>query len=301
MSPKNKAILAVLIANFFFGTSVIAVKHVTPLLITPIAFTAIRVVGSAILFWLAYAMKPIKTPFTKNDYYILIICAITGISMNQSFSIKGMSLTSPIHASLLILTTPMVITIFAAIFLKERLSINKIVGILLGISGGILLIFSRDVSAINHGDQTLGDLFVVLGAISYSAYVILMKPIAAKFSSSAILKWVFLIAAFISLPLAWNDLTIVHWDRFDALSWFCLSYSVIGATFIAYRLMNYGISKLEASVAGSFIYSNPFFATIASMLILNEKLTFTKIAAASLIFGGVFLANYRKRPSIELE
>lgn len=295
VSEKIKAILAILLGNFFFATSIVAVKHISPSLIHPIALTSIRVGGAAILFWLFFGLKGGTNHFQKADFYIILICALTGIAMNQNFSIKGMSLTSPIHASLLVLTTPIVITLLAAIFLKEKLSILKILGLLLGILGGVLLVFSRDISVVNKSGQALGDMLIVFGAISYSTYVVLMKSIAHKYSNTAILKWVFLIGSMISIPFGWHDLLLVQWASFDALSWFCLLYIVVGATFIAYQLVNFGIYKLGASVAGSFIYSQPFFATIAAIIFLNESITFTKFLSAGLIMTGVFLANFKPK------
>jgi drug/metabolite transporter (DMT)-like permease len=291
MGDKKKAIIAILFANFFFGTNVIAVKQITPILLSPIALTTLRVLGTAILFWTFFGFQKSAKPFTKKDSLLLIFCAISGISLNQALSIKGISLTSPIHASLLILTTPITISLLAAIFLKEKLSQYKVIGLLLGISGGALLIFSRDLSVINNGDQAKGDLYVILSALCYSTYVLLMKPLAIKFQSITILKWVFLIGSIISLPIGYSDLVAINWSNFHFLSWFCLFYIVFGATFLAYLFMNYGISKLGASRTSSFMYSQPFFAAIAAILILNESVTIPKMIAASLIFTGVYIAN----------
>ena len=294
MNENQKAKAAVLLGNFFFGTTVIAVKHITPGLLSPLALTAIRIAVTTILFWFLYAVRPGKMRIAKKDFLLLIFCALAGITMNQTFSMRGMSLTSPIHASLLILTTPIAITFLAAWFLKESLTALKLIGLFLGISGGALLVFSRDFSSASGAEQSLGDLFIIIGAISYSTYIISIKPLMAKYKAMHILQWVFLFGAFISLPLGWHDLTKVSWSAFDSISWFCLIYIVLGATFFAYQLMNYGIRKLGASVTGSYIYTQPFFATVASMIILNETLSLPKIAAAVLIMVGVFLTNYKK-------
>ena len=165
---------------------------------------------------------------------------------------------------------------------------------MLGIGGGALLVFSRDLSVQGSGHELLGDLFVIMGAICYSVYVVSIKPLMEKYRAVHILQWVFLFGSFISLPLGWNALSAVAWSAFDGLSWFALAYIVFGATFLAYQLMNYGISKLGASITGSYIYTQPFFATLASMLILHESLSLPKIAAATLIMTGVFLTNYKK-------
>lgn len=294
MNENQKARAAVLLGNFFFGTSVIAVKHISPVLMQPIALTAIRVSVTTLLFWSMFAARSVKFTIEKKDYLRLLFCALLGITLNQTFSMKGMSLTSPIHASLLVLTTPITITFLAAWFLKESLSLLKLTGLILGISGGAMLVFSRDLSSVAGNEQSLGDMFVVMGALCYSTYVVSVKPLMGKYKAMHILQWVFLFGAFVSLPLGWQDLGKVSWSSFDGISWFCLAYIVLGATFFAYPLMNYGISKLGASITGSYIYTQPFFATLASMIILHESLSLPKIVAAALIMGGVFLTNYKK-------
>ena len=297
MTEKQKAIIAVLLGNFFFGTSVIAVKHITPLFIAALALTSIRIAISAILFWAIYFLRPVKTSISSKDYKRLLFCAILGITCNQTFSIRGMSLTSPIHASLLVLTTPIVVSILAAIFLKERLTNLKIIGLSLGITGGALLILSRDISSTQAKQETIGDLFIILGAFSYASYLVTIKPLMQKYSAMHILQWVFLFGGMISIPLGWSSLRLVEWSNLDGLSWFCLGYVVLGATFLAYLLMNYGVSKLGAGITSSFIYLQPFFATVASMIFLNERLTFSKMLSAAIIMIGVFLTNYKTKSS----
>ncbi len=294
MNQITKARAAVLLGNFFFGTSVIAVKHISPLLIPPVALAAVRISVTTVLFWLLYGLKPVKMGIVRKDFPILFFCAMAGIAINQTFSMRGMSLTSPIHASLLVLTTPIAITFLAAWFLKERLTILKLTGLAAGIGGGALLVFSRDLSAQAGNQQSLGDLFIIMGALGYSVYVISIKPLMAKYKATHILQWVFLFGALVIVPLGYSDLSSVQWRAFDGSSWFALSYIVLGSTFFAYQLMNYSISKLGAAVTGSYIYTQPFFTTVASMLLLHEVLSTPKIVAAGLIMGGVFLTNYKK-------
>lgn len=294
MPEKQKAIAAVLLGNFFFGTSVIAVKHISPSLMAPMALTCVRILSGTFLFWGSWLIQPDRMQFTRKDFGRLFLCALTGIAFNQSFSVRGMSLTSPIHASLLVLTTPIVITFLAAWLLNESLNLLKLIGLALGIGGGALLVFSRDLSAVAGQDQALGDSFVIMGAVSYALYVVGMRPLIRQHPTKHILPWVFLFGTFLTLPLGWSSLREVAWLRFDRISWFCLGYVILGATFFAYRLMNYSIQKLGASLTGSFIYTQPFFAAVASILILHEQLSLAKITAAALIMGGVFLANYKK-------
>lgn len=293
MGEQTKARIAVLLGNFFFGTSVIAVKQISPVLVPAIALTGIRVGVVCLLFWIMFLIKPINTGFQKKDYWRLFICGVLGITCNQTFSMIGMSMTSPIHASLLVLTTPITISLFAAWFLKERWNTFKILGLCLGITGGAVLVFSRDLSAHASAEQSTGDLFVILGAVCYSSYIILVKPLMAKYSAVHILQWIFLFGAFFSIPIGWNDIQGIQWHLFSLTNWLCMSYVVIGATFLAYQLMNFGIKKLGASVTGSYIYTQPFFATFASVLIFEEQINLSKMLAALMIITGVFLTNFK--------
>jgi drug/metabolite transporter (DMT)-like permease len=140
----------------------------------------------------------------------------------------------------------------------------------------------------------LGDLFVIGGAIGYSTYVILIKPLMAKYQPLHLLQWVFFMGGWVIIPLGWPHLKAVSWHSLSLFHWCCILYVVLGATFFAYLFMNYAIRILGAATTGAFIFSQPFFGTVAAILILHEAITPAKIVAAAFIIGGVLLANYKK-------
>jgi drug/metabolite transporter (DMT)-like permease len=293
MITKYKAHGAVLIANFFFGAGVAAIKHITPSMMPPFAVNVARVSVALLLFWLILLFKPSRVGIDRKDIPRFLVCGLCGVSINQIFFIKGASLTSPIHVALLALSTPIAITIIAAWLLKESLTRNKILGLLLGISGAATLIFSRASNAIGS-DMLMGDVFIILNAVSYAFYLVLVRPLMAIYSPIHVIRWVFLFGALIIIPLGFTDFVSTNWSAFHTSHWFSLAFVVIGATFIAYLFIVYGISKLGASVTGAYVYTQPVFATITAMLLFNEKLSFVKILAAILIFSGVFLANTKR-------
>ena len=293
MNSKYKAHIAVLIANFFFGAGVAAVKHVTPGMMPPFAVNVSRVCVALALFWLLLLFKPTKAGIDKKDIPRFILCGLCGVGINQIFFIKGASLTSPIHVSLLSLSTPIAITIIAAWLLKESLTMNKILGLLLGISGAATLIFSRATNATGN-DMLLGDLFIILNAISYAFYLVLVRPLMARYSPIHVTRWVFLFGALLIVPIGFKDFANTNWSAFQFSHWFSLGFVVFGATFIAYLFIVYGIQKLGASITGTYVYTQPVFATITAMLLFDERLSLVKILAAALIFGGVFLANKKR-------
>lgn len=204
--------------------------------------------------------------------------------------IKGLSLTFPIHASLLTLITPIMITIIAARVLKEKITISKLIGLLLGIMGAVLLISAREKSG--PGDNILlGDILVILSSLAYTFYFILVKPLMKSYSAVQVTRWIFTFGFFMILPFSATEFSNIRWEVFHFKEWMLLFLIVIPGTFFAYIFNVYGIKKLSASTAGAYIYSQPVFAVIIAMIFLKENFSVYKIIAAILIFAGVYLSN----------
>lgn len=220
----------------------------------------------------------------------LFLCALFGIAINQLMFIKGLSLTYSIHAALLLLITPILIVIIAAWILKERLGLLKITGLALGISGALVLVLAKD-NAGNGANVLLGDLFIIINAISYTVYFIIVKPLMLKYNAVVVLRWIFTTGLILVLPFGWKEFTQIPWQQYGALDFTSMGLIVITGTFLAYLFNLYGIKTLGASVAGFYIYTQPVFAALIAMLFLHEQLALYKIIAAILIFSGVYLAN----------
>ncbi len=291
-----KAHAIILIGNFFFGCSVIAIKQLAPTFMPALAINVVRILTALVLFWTLFLFKKDKTKvIEKTDWPRLIACAFTGIIINQILFVKGTSITSPIHASLLGLSTPIVIMVLGFFLNKEKIKPNLILGLLLGIIGATILIFLKTNS--DKESTILGDVLVILNATSYATYLIIAKPLITKYSAITVIRWAFTIGAIVIIPFGWNDFTAVNFNvlfQNQANVW-ALLFICIGATFISYLSIMYGIYKMGSQVVGSYIYTQPIFATIAAMLLFNEALNATKIIAAILIFGGVYVVNASKK------
>lgn len=296
MQPIKKAHFAALGANLCFGINFAAVKMVTPSLIGSFGLNVARVLAATGLFWLLYLMKPGRPGIEKKDIGLFILCAVTGIGLNQLLFIKGLSLTTTIHSSLLILITPILITFLAAWLMKEPLSWQKIAGLLLGISGASVLILSK--GAETEAEQMfLGDLLIVMNAIVYSVYLIMVKPLMTRYSAIHVVRWTFTIGMFMILPVGWNQFQDALWNSFTLFQWAALIFVLVGGTFFAYLLNVYAIGKIGASVTGSYIYTQPVFAAIIAIIWLGESFTWVKLLAAILIFTGVYGVTRTKSTS----
>jgi drug/metabolite transporter (DMT)-like permease len=243
-----------------------------------------------LLFWLLFLFKPGNGGIKKKDIPAFLLCAVAGVAINQLLFMKGLTLTYSIHASLLMLTTPVIITIIAAWLLKEMPGVNKFLGLVLAIAGALVLIVSKG-NAGSGQNIMLGDIFIIINAISYSFYFVLVKPLIDKYNPINVIRWIFTFGFFLVLPFGWQEFVKINWNSYNTMATINLTLVVVAGTFLAYLFNVYGIKILGASVAGSYIYTQPVMAAIIAMIFLGEDLSLYKILAALLIFAGVFIAN----------
>lgn len=294
MNSQLKAHLGLLGTNLFFAINYSAIKYFTSHhLAGPFGINITRIGVSVILFWFLFLFKRPEIKIQRKDIPAFLLCALTATALNQMLFIKGLAFTFPIHAALLTLITPILITIIAARVLKEKITIAKILGLFLGISGAVLLVSTREVNALGENSM-FGDTLIILSSVAYTFYFILAKPLMKKYSSIQVVRWLFTFGFFMILPFCFEEFSNITWEVFTFKDWFLLFLIVIPGTFVAYIFNLYGIQKLSASMAGTYIYSQPVFAVIIAMLFLKEDFSLYKIIAAVLIGLGVYLSNRKK-------
>lgn len=292
LNNKLKAHLALLGANIFYGAGFTVAKHVMPRLIQPPGFIFIRVSVVMLLFWLSFAGgKKYRAKIAKKDWLVLVLGGLFGVALNQMLFFLGLSLTMPIHASLIMMSTPLLITVISILFLKERIGIKRSIGLLLGISGAALLMSAGKQLTIT-GNTALGDLFVFLNAASYAVYLVIIKPLMLRYRPVVVIRWVFFFGFLFVLPFGWPYFRAIDWSLFTAVDYMCVAFIVICVTFFTYLWNIYALQHLQPSVAGAYIYMQPVIAAVISMLVIGEELTWIKMLSTMLIFSGVYLVNF---------
>ncbi|HVF97299.1 MAG TPA: DMT family transporter, partial [Flavisolibacter sp.] len=285
--PKSqtlKAHAAVLLTNLLFAVNYSFVKLISPIPVGPFAVNLSRVAISLVLFWVVWAFGRPSVRIDKKDWSRFVLCAITGIAANQMLFIKGLTLTSTVHAALLTLITPIVVTVFALWVLKERFTIYKAAGLALGIGGAVFLILQKEAGK-HASDYLLGDVLIIANAFSYATYLILVKRLMERYPTLHVIRWVFTLGFFIMLPFCWGQTADVPWRSLTPGQVGALLFIAIPGTFLTYYFTVYGVGRLGASVTGSYIYTQPVFAVGVAILLLGESLTWQKIAAAFFIFA----------------
>lgn len=292
MNDRIKAHLALLGANLFYGAGFTVAKHIMPRLIQPLGFIFIRVSVVMLLFWLSYfGGEKFRTKIERKDWLTLVLGGLFGVALNQMLFFMGLNLTFPIHASLIMMSTPLLITIIALFVLKERLKPQKALGLLMGISGAFLLM-SAGKEITMTGNSAMGDFFVFLNAASYAIYLVMIKPLMQRYRPIVVIRWVFFFGFLFVLPFGYPQFAAIDWSQFQATDYAAVAFIVICVTFFTYLWNIYALQHLSPSTAGAYIYLQPIFAAVISMVVIGEQLTWIKLLATILIFTGVYLVNF---------
>ncbi|MBW7912641.1 MAG: DMT family transporter [Taibaiella sp.] len=293
---KTKAHLALLGTNILYGAGYSIAKYIMPRLIEPLGFIFIRAGAAALLFWFSYLLgSNYRVTISKKDWGVLVLGGLFGVAVNQMLFFLGLNLTMPIHASLVMMSTPLLITVAALIILRERIGRNKLIGLLLGIAGAALLMSAGRELTTAGTNTALGDILVFFNAASYAIYLVIIKPLMQRYRPLVVIRWVFLFGFMFVMPFGWQQFADIQWQQFTLPDYAALAFTVIGTTFLAYLWNIYALGHLSASTAGAYIYLQPFFAGIISVIFMGEAVTLAKIFAALLIFAGVYLVNFGQR------
>lgn len=298
MRARNLALFAVFIVQLMYGINYTLAKDVmVGGFVKPYAFIVLRVGGATLLFWLFSFMGP-KEKIDKRDYIHFSIAALFGIAINMLMFFKGLEHTTPIHASVISTISPILVLVMSAIFLNERFTALKILGVFFGFAGAIILtLYGKSLRA--EDNIFLGNSLIIINATSFAIYIILVKKLTAKYHPLTFLKWLFLFAFVMVLPFGYSEVMEIDFQSFNAYVIFAVAFVVIGATYIANLLNPLALRHLKASTVSIFIYIQPVIAGIFAILMGSDQLGTVKIIASALIFLGVYLVT--KRPKHQLK
>ena len=277
-----------LVALIYAATFSIA-KEVMPHYIKPMGLITIRVWGAVSLLWVTHFLFVKESIFGKKDFLMLLKCAVFGVAANMLLFFKGLAITTPINAAILMVTTPLFVAFFSFFLLNEKVTKLKVMGLCFGVFGAILLLLGPSLS---FNSTTLwGDLMVMTNAIIYAYYLIIAKPLLHKYSPLTVIKWTFFFGGLLVIPFGFTELKEVQWQAIPNSIWSAIIFLIIGATFITYVLNAWALRNANATLVGAYIYLQPVLATIIAVSIGKDSLTLPKVLFSVLIFIGVYLVG----------
>lgn len=283
---------ALLLVQIFFGVHYLVVKPVL-LEIPPPAWALLRVACAALLMTVVALALGRKLRVSRADLGRLAGFSILGVVLNQLCYAEGMSRTTPTHASILMTSIPVATLLFAVLLRRERARLRKLLAVLLGLAGVLLVIVPGARSA---GSATFhGDLLIVINATSYSLFLVLSKDLMRRIDA---LSATALLLGFGSLGMLVPGLPALLGTDLAAVSprtWALAAWIVLFPTAAAYLMTYWALARVESSVVAFFIYLQPIVATGLAMALLGDRLAGHVAAGAALVFTGVYFAMRPRR------
>ncbi len=294
MNNIVKSHLALFLANLIYAITFTFAKDVMPNTIQPLGFILVRVTGAMVVFQIIHRIW-IREKVKREDYGIIALCALFGVAINMMLFFKGLNFTTPIHASVTMTSTPIIVFILAIFFQAEKTLPLRILGVALGAVGAIVLaVYGQDFE-LSNPNLAFGNLLVFLNAVSYGLYLTLVKPLMKKYHFLTIMKWVFTIGFVVVLPFGFADVQLVEWAEVSPKIWGEIAFVVFGTSVLAYMFNVYALSNLRASTVSFYIYLQPVLATVIALFVGSDNLDPIKLFAASLIFVGVYLVGRKPK------
>lgn len=297
MNKRILALIAVFITTLIYGLTYTIAKEVMPLYVKPYAFIFIRVSGATIIFWIVGLFVK-HQKIEKGDYLKILIASFFGVALNMLTFFKGLSLTSPISASVMMVTSPIMVLIFSSILIKKGISKQKILGIFIGLIGAVLLITYGSSSNSNAENSNLGNFLVFINAASYGLYLVLAKNLIAKYNPIVFIKWFYLFGLLLVIPFSFNEVINTGWQEIPTNMYWNIGFVVFFTTCVTYLFNLYGLSKLKPTTVSVFIYLQPAIATIYALITGSDSLNLVKISATLIIFLGVFLVTKQAKKKL---
>lgn len=292
MNKIVKAHLALLTVNLIYGANYSIVKKLEHY-IDPFALVLIRAVVTMLLLWVTGLFVRDKT-IEKKDFRKLMLLGIFAIALNQLLFIKGLYMGNAINASIIMILSPIVVILIEILFLKEKAPIIRIAGIATGTVGAAILLLFKTAGPTGNS-LFIGDILILINCISWSIYMVMVKPLMLKYKTATVVKWIFLFGSIYVLPFGWSGFSAFNISAMGATQWACMAYVVVGSTFIAYFLNTYALTELSASIASTYIYLQPVIAALFAIALKQDTLDVIKIVSASLIITGIFLVSRSRR------
>ncbi len=294
---EYSAHLALFLVNTLYGANHVLAKGVMPQYLSPNVFILFRILGATILFWLVKSFY-VREKIDQKDLFMMAVCAVFGVAVNQLFFFHGLNLSSAINSGIFMSINPILVTILSLFILKDKVTLVRAFGIVLGTTATILLTLTAGTG---KGDSVLGDTFLFINAVSYAIYLVMAKPLMQKYSPLTVITWVFTFGLLFVLifPPTLLDLSNTNFSVIPFQVWYKIIYVIIGVTFFTYLLTMYGLKYLSPTVSSSYIYFQPILVMVFAYLFFSmgiaedytQTITWEKTGYMLAIFLAVYLTS----------
>ena len=295
MKEKTIGHLACFVAYAIFGINIIVCKDLTSSgLISPIALFGLRSLGAGLLFGLISCFLP-QEKVEKKDYGKILMASLLGFFLTQVTFLMAIPDITPMDCSIVSSLSPIYTMFIAAYVLKEPITFRKAGGVAISFLGIIYLI-TNSVTGAGGTVHTSwkGILLMIINSLCFSLYLGLFKPVITRYSVITFMKWIFLYASVFSLPWTIHELWDFDYGLLSGTYLSELAFLIICSTFITYFLIPLGQKRIRPTLVSMYSYVQPIIAIVISIWVGMDTLSWQKVLAAAMVFGGVVLVNYSR-------
>lgn len=289
---KIQAHAAIFFANVIFGLGVPVTKILLEDWVLPMTYMAVRCLGAAIIFWIIAAFMK-SEHVERHDLLVIMVGGLMGVVVSQTLTAWALNYTSPVYFSLIATLTPVAVMLMAALFIGERITGLKFLGVLLGIGGAVLMVVMGQTSGSGSNDL-LGITLAILSVLTWAIYMIITRKVAQKYTPVTQMKYVFLISAVVTVPLAWPELSAQPLFSAETFGWdgaLEMGFIVLGATVLGYFLIPFAMKSLSATTVSIYTNLQPMVASFVAIFIGQDRLTWDKPVAAILVLLSAYIVT----------
>ena len=296
-SGKLGGHLALLAANCIWGGMAPISKDLLNMgVIDSWTLAGVRIVGGALLFWLLAALLPKgwtqDEKIDKKDLLPMLWASLLVIGANQALTIMGMAYTSPVDATIVCSMTPIFTLVLGGLFLKQKISSWKAMGVALGFAGVLFFIFAGSSDEATHvTNPMLGNAMCFVAQLCGACYLVFFTNLISKYSAFTLMKWMFLMSGVLILPFTISGMVHVDWTHMPTGGLLDTLYIVVLATCLAYLLTPVAQKRVQPTVVAMYNYLQPVVSAVCSIVAGLAIVDVQTVLYACLIFAGVWLVS----------
>ncbi len=288
-----KAKSALLTACLFWAASFIATK-IALSSIPPLTVVSLRLIVSALcfIFWI-YLKGEKFNLFTRENIFQLILLSIFGTGLHYGIQTIGLQYTTAAKGGIYAVTAPITIIIIAAVFLKEKITLRKIAGVIIALLGVLIVMGFDTILDFDLKGNLLGDLLVLISIVMWGIFTVMGKSITSKISALKMTAAITIIGAIYMIPAGILEMRSKSFSlvSINSDAWLSVLFLGITCSFLATLLYVYALTTSESQKVGVYLYTIPPMTQLIAFLVLNEAVGLSLLAGSAIVISGLYLTE----------
>ncbi|MBC5864422.1 DMT family transporter [Flavobacterium turcicum] len=291
MNNKTKGVVFALLATLLWSVNMVIASSIKGH-IPPIGLAFWRWCVACLAFAL-FAFKSTVAQFSivKKNWLYLFCTAILGITIFNTLIYFAGKTTSAINLSLIAISIPLFIIFLSRIFLKERISTLKLVGIATIICGVLVLISKGSWQALRSISFSFGDILMLIACFFFASYTLLVRKKPTEIDSKVFLFSVFVMGTVALFPFYLYEHWYITTVQFDTKTILVLLYVGIFASLVSFYLWNEAIVLIGTAKTALIYYLIPVFSGLIAYLITDQPILQSQLISMLIIITGLLLTN----------